>query len=588
MQLLMEGVGGAQFLSVDQLRKSPDGGKTLLPLTESEMKAFRDTNLTETETGEKARCRFLNEARDSDGYLYVEGPFQEADKKNGNGRIYERGLWEAISTNRKLFERCLNGGAMGHMEHPKDGRTDLSLVSHLIVPIKENAIFDIDAGGRVLGRAKILNTTAGKNLQELFRGGARVGISSRGKGSTFRRGGLEYVARDYQWDTFDTVSTPSVEIAVPTPVASAAPAAQPSISAEPVLAGVADSAARNGYGESLEGNKKNTKATEATRNMSGLDTLKKQEARVREIAESLDGSDAIKLAGVRDELLEMQMEARRQVEQDPTLRDYADDLAGAAKEVRTKATAQLESLTDKSLTESVKKAVAGNLDEAAGEDVKSLLAKTHERMEHYRSQCQELAESENTVTRREYEASVAIADGLLKECKKFQAENADLKESLIVKEKELEELGEAITAEGGVVDPAEFGVLKERYEKSLLIIEELAQRIRSAQVHDRVEECIRQEPTLGRVRDVLLESKTVEEVNTKVGQMLKLLEGQMVYVPVKPAVPAPKAQSNVAATAASLLESRAQPPKPRPTSPVLAHRIGLIESIVKKNGAFRK
>lgn len=565
MQLLMEGLGGAYPLDASNLRKSPDGGKNLSPLTESDIQLIKQTLNESNEGPNKA----LLEAQGSDGYLYIEGVFSQCDRKNGNGRIYPKSLWAGLVENKDILSKFKSGGGLGMLEHPKDGRSDLAGISHIVVPLAENQLCRIESDGRVIGRAKILNTTAGKNLQELFLGGARVGVSSRGKGSTYRKGPDEIVANDYQLDTWDAVSMPSVDIALPTLVSQPQAAATTTESIK---------AASNPI-RTLK---------EETKKMSGLNAFKQSEARLKEISEALESSDALKLSNFRDELLEMQMGARSLVESDPSLRDLADDLVASTKELRGKVTAQLETLTDKSLSESIKKITEGKeVNENLSPDVKDVLAKTHERMEFYRNKAQELVESENNVTKKEYEAACQLAEALLKKCKEFQGENKSLKDSLSLKDQELSEITESLS-EGSIVSIEEHDELKARYEKSLEIIEHLAQRIRSAQVADRVEECVRQEPALARVRDVLLESKSVEEVNAKVEQMHKLLEGQMVYVPAakKPAV------KDLVETVAEVESRKPVTPKPAPVaaqSPAMAHRRGLIEAIVgKRNTSFPK
>jgi hypothetical protein len=70
--------------------------------------------------------------------------------------------------------------------------------------------------GEVIGEAEVLGTPAGVILKELLKGGVKLGISSRGFGSTKAApGGLQEVQDDYKLVTFDIVSDPSTPGAFP-------------------------------------------------------------------------------------------------------------------------------------------------------------------------------------------------------------------------------------------------------------------------------------------------------------------------------------------------------------------------------------
>lgn len=60
-----------------------------------------------------------------------------------------------------------------------------------------------------MGRVKILNTPAGKIAQELIADDLKLGISSRGLGSTKTVEGVEEVQENFELLTFDLVSSPS-------------------------------------------------------------------------------------------------------------------------------------------------------------------------------------------------------------------------------------------------------------------------------------------------------------------------------------------------------------------------------------------
>ncbi len=143
------------------------------------------------------------------GRMVVEGMFQAADRKNANGRIYPRSLWEKIlksdATNKAIEERRM----FGELDHPQDGKWLLTRAAHIVTAMSMNE------NGEILGRAEILDTPNGKILQELFSAGATVGISSRGSGSVKRSGEGEVVQEDYKLETYDFVANPSTFGAFP-------------------------------------------------------------------------------------------------------------------------------------------------------------------------------------------------------------------------------------------------------------------------------------------------------------------------------------------------------------------------------------
>lgn len=137
------------------------------------------------------------------GHMKVRGVFQRSDVKNGNGRVYSEQLWNRVLGEGALKQTLGSRLMLGEVEHPSDGMTNLSRVSHVITSLNKSS-------GKVVGEAEVLNTPSGKILQELFRAKVPVGISSRGKGTSYSKGGVEYVnERDYILDTFDFVYKPS-------------------------------------------------------------------------------------------------------------------------------------------------------------------------------------------------------------------------------------------------------------------------------------------------------------------------------------------------------------------------------------------
>ena len=144
-----------------------------------------------------------------EGRWFVEGPFQRSDVRNANKRTYPRVIWEKHVGDQKshVQKNVKEGGMLGHLEHPKDGRTDGnegSLVTRKL---------DLQRDGTVWGVAELLDTPKGLILQEYTRKGVRWGVSSRGNGSVDDTGRVSEA--DYVLEAFDAVMKPSTPGAYP-------------------------------------------------------------------------------------------------------------------------------------------------------------------------------------------------------------------------------------------------------------------------------------------------------------------------------------------------------------------------------------
>ena len=138
----------------------------------------------------------------------LKGRFQHADLPNGNGRVYPRPVLESSiqKTSQAINERRM----LGELDHPNDAKIHLEKVSHVITALKLNE------DGQMYGEAEVLPTASGKILEQLLRAGVKLGISSRGFGSTKKNPkGLDEVQNDFKLVTFDIVSDPSTPNAFP-------------------------------------------------------------------------------------------------------------------------------------------------------------------------------------------------------------------------------------------------------------------------------------------------------------------------------------------------------------------------------------
>jgi hypothetical protein len=149
----------------------------------------------------------LDEDASHPGKIMIRGQFARSDKATENKRLYKETLWRREFG--RLSEGIANRRMFGELDHPADGRTKLSRVSHIITKL------DI-RGNEVIGEAEVLDTPNGRIMQALAKAKAQVGVSSRGFGSTknLPDGTLE-VQEDFRLDTFDFVADPATKTAYP-------------------------------------------------------------------------------------------------------------------------------------------------------------------------------------------------------------------------------------------------------------------------------------------------------------------------------------------------------------------------------------
>lgn len=137
----------------------------------------------------------------SDGGMILSGKLQEAEKENGNRRVYTT---EVLRREMKNYEKLVRERrALGELDHPEDSVINLKNASHLVIDIWWD-------GNSVMGKVKVLDTPSGKCLRSLVDSGVSLGISSRGLGSVSEgANGTVTVQEDFQLICFDFVSEPS-------------------------------------------------------------------------------------------------------------------------------------------------------------------------------------------------------------------------------------------------------------------------------------------------------------------------------------------------------------------------------------------
>jgi hypothetical protein len=107
---------------------------------------------------------------------WLTGIFLQADMRNGNNRIYPKAILdEAVDVYRQKYIALGRGyGELGHPD-PNDPGIHLNNVAILTQDIKED-------GNNFIGKAKVIDTPAGRIVKAFIDEGVTLGVSSRGRG----------------------------------------------------------------------------------------------------------------------------------------------------------------------------------------------------------------------------------------------------------------------------------------------------------------------------------------------------------------------------------------------------------------------
>lgn len=132
---------------------------------------------------------------------FIHGPFMQCEVANRNGRIYPRKVMES-GVGKYIDEFVSKNRAVGTLGHEDTPKISEDKISHIVTELK----FE---GNNVLGKAKVLETAHGKELQALIEGGVSFGCSSRALGSLKEENGLKVVQPDFTISCIDAVLQPS-------------------------------------------------------------------------------------------------------------------------------------------------------------------------------------------------------------------------------------------------------------------------------------------------------------------------------------------------------------------------------------------
>ncbi|MBW2168482.1 MAG: hypothetical protein JRG69_04320 [Deltaproteobacteria bacterium] len=149
----------------------------------------------------------LEESKDKPGKYVARGRYACSDKPTENKRLYGPHLWEREIG--RLAESMKGRMVFGELDHPADGRTKLQRVSHILTGLKAE-------GSEIVGESEILDTPNGRILKAILDAGGKVGVSSRGFGTTkVIANGVHEVQEDFKLHTFDFVADPAMKTAYP-------------------------------------------------------------------------------------------------------------------------------------------------------------------------------------------------------------------------------------------------------------------------------------------------------------------------------------------------------------------------------------
>lgn len=161
------------------------------------------------------RFSLLESASSEPGVLAtVRGTFAEYNKRNKNGRTYSKDVWDRALNDSEVLAALKGKRMYCELDHPND---------YLDIKIEKTAacVTDLsidEATNTVRGELKVLDTPAGNILNTLIRFGSVLGVSSRAAGDLDESGNV--IPESYDFITFDVVTNPSNEGALPTLVES--------------------------------------------------------------------------------------------------------------------------------------------------------------------------------------------------------------------------------------------------------------------------------------------------------------------------------------------------------------------------------
>ena len=140
-------------------------------------------------------------SKSSDGIITMSGIIQKAGAPNANNRVYPKPILER--EDKKYQELIQDRRALGELDHPDSAIVQLENVSHVVTDTRWD-------GNDLMGEIEVLDTPKGQILEKLIGRDIKLGISSRGLGSTSRTNeGYDMVEDYFSLVCYDMVSNPS-------------------------------------------------------------------------------------------------------------------------------------------------------------------------------------------------------------------------------------------------------------------------------------------------------------------------------------------------------------------------------------------
>ena len=154
---------------------------------------------------QQAKLTLLEGKGNKDGLVTLVGKLQEAEQKNGNGRVYPYTIL-AREVKKYVEGPVKNRTALGELDHPEASVVNLANTSHIITEVWWK-------GNDLMGKLQLLPTPSGNIAKALVMAGIPLGISSRGMGSVKQLGETVEVQDDFELLCWDLVSVPSTPMA---------------------------------------------------------------------------------------------------------------------------------------------------------------------------------------------------------------------------------------------------------------------------------------------------------------------------------------------------------------------------------------
>lgn len=145
----------------------------------------------------------LTEQTESGKQFYIEGIFAQAEKVNGNRRLYPKNVMET-ALDGYISEFISKRRALGEINHPDRPFADPANSAILIKEMKW-----MPNGKDIYGKALVLSTPQGQTVKALMEGGFNMGVSTRGLGSLKESNNIKYVQKDFFMTAVDCVDMPS-------------------------------------------------------------------------------------------------------------------------------------------------------------------------------------------------------------------------------------------------------------------------------------------------------------------------------------------------------------------------------------------